>query len=130
MHPSKRKGARGERAVLAILARLGFPWCKRTRAGYERDGGDLHLCPGPAVMCAVKAERTPRWGEWLDELDAQIAQSGADVGFLAVKRQRVGEDDPRGWLAVMPLDLMAVLLRRAGYGEPIVPEQPAVSEAS
>lgn len=124
MHPSKRKGDRGERAVLSLLTRLGFPWCKRTRAGYERDAGDLHLVPGPAVICAVKAERTPRWGEWFAELDSQIGESGADVGFLAVKRHGSSEADPRGWLAVVPLDLMAVLLRRAGYGEPLVPEQP------
>lgn len=130
MHPSKRKGDRAERSVLGILQRLGFPWTKKTRAGYERDLGDLHLCPGPAVICAVKAVRVPQWGEWFAELDAQIEASGADTGFLAVKRHGFAEDDPRGWLAVQPLDLKAAELRRAGYGEPMVVEVPDQREAS
>lgn len=116
-NPNKRKGDQAERAVQAALHKLGFPWCEKTRAGYARDAGDLHLVPGPAAIAQVKNVRSPRWAEWLEGLDAQIDEAKADVGFLVWKRAGVGDARANEWLAVMTLEQMAMLLRRAGYGE-------------
>lgn len=115
---NKVKGDWAERVVQSALRVLGFPWCEKTRAGYARDMGDLHLVPGPAAICQVKNARTPLWSEWLEQLAEQTSNAGADVGFLVWKRPGLGESRAGEWLAVMRLDDMAVLLRRAGYGEP------------
>jgi hypothetical protein len=111
----KIKGDWAEVTVRNFLRLCGFPWCERTRAGYERDHGDLHLIPG--VIAQVKNVRTPVWGEWLEQLAEQVSNAGADVGFLVWKRPRVGEARAGEWLAVMTLEQMALLLRRAGYGD-------------
>lgn len=119
VNPQKRKGDQAERAVMAALHKLGFPWTEKTRAGYARDAGDLHLVPGPAAIAQVKNVRTPRWSEWLEGLDAQIEEAKADVGFLVWKRVGIGDARANEWLAVMTLEHMAMLLRRAGYGDPV-----------
>jgi len=67
----------------------------------------------------VKNVKSPRWGEWLEQLTEQVTNAGADVGFLVWKRPGVGETRAGEWLAVMTLEQMSVLLRRAGYGEQI-----------
>lgn len=117
----KQKGDRAEVAVRTALRALGFPWTERTKAGYERDAGDLHLVPG--AIAQVKNVRTPRWSEWLEGLDAQIAEAKADVGFLVWKRVGIGDARANEWLAVMTLEQMAMLLRRAGYGSPVDEDQ-------
>ncbi|WP_186818731.1 hypothetical protein [Nocardia ninae] len=117
----KRKGDVYERALLKYLRANGFPGAERTRAGYERDGGDFHLDPlvgtAPGVIGQAKNVVTPRWREWLDGLSDQIKNSRAELGFLIWKRK--GITDPAEQLAVMPLREFLTLLRRAGYGTPL-----------
>lgn len=110
----KQKGDRAEVAARDTLRELGFQWTERTKAGYARDTGDLHLIPG--VIAQVKDVATPRWTEWIEGLHDQINNAGADHGFLIWKRRGFGETRAREWLAVMTLEQMALLLRRAGYG--------------
>lgn len=111
---NKVKGDRAERAAREALRALGFPWCEKTRAGYERDLGDLHL--GPGVIAQVKDWGRPDWTLWLRGLHQQMANAAADHGFLLVKRRGIGEPRAGEWLAVMTVEQMALLLRRAGYG--------------
>ena len=117
----KAKGDRYERSMREWFRANGFPRAERTKAGYERDAGDLHLDPAgglrPSVIVQCKDVRTPVWSEWLDGLSEQINEAGAEVGFLAVKRARPGKAPLN--LAVMPVEAMAALLKRAGYGEPM-----------
>ncbi|MFC9514609.1 hypothetical protein ACFTSD_02655 [Nocardiaceae bacterium NPDC056970] len=118
---NKAKGDRYERDVRDFLRGHGFPGCERTRAGYERDAGDLHLDPvvgvGPGVIAQCKDHKTPNWSEFLEGLAEQIGESRAEVGFLSVKRSRPGKAPLN--LFVMPLEAGVELLRRAGYGEPL-----------
>lgn len=118
-NPMKNKGDRYERDLLAIAHSNGFPDAKRTRAGYERDAGDIHLDPDPAtgarVICQAKDVKTAVWTEWLDGLADQIDAARAEVGFIAWKRSRPGKTPLH--LAVMPIEQMLALLRRAGYGD-------------
>ncbi|MFE7744407.1 hypothetical protein [Nocardia sp. NPDC057455] len=117
----KRRGDDHERAQRDYYRAEGFPHAERTKAGYERDGGDVHLDPvigiAPGVISQCKNVQSPRWSEWISELREQTANARAEVGFLAVKRRGVGAAGEQ--LAVMPIREYLVLLRRAGYGEPI-----------
>lgn len=115
---AKDKGDRFERFVLNAAHMKGFLSARRTRAGYERDGGDIHLVrtrSGPEVIIQCKDVVTPNWSEWLDQMTEQEAESGAKWSFLAWKRRRPGGKTPI-MLAVMPLDRMLDLYRAVGYG--------------
>ncbi|KZM68465.1 hypothetical protein [Nocardia terpenica] len=117
----KRKGDAFERLLRDYFRVCGFPWCERTKAGYERDGGDLHLDAvigmSPGVICQAKNVRTPRWRDWVNGLREQVDNAHADVGFIALKLQ--GSAKPEEQLAFMPLPEFLHLVRRAGYGNPI-----------
>ena len=119
---NKKKGDNAERAAMAACIRGGFPWTERTRAGYTRDYGDLHLETihgrngGPAIIAQVKDARVLRWIEWLGELAAQIRDAKADHGFLIVKRPGLSAENADQWLAVTTLADHLLLCRAAGYG--------------
>lgn len=117
---NKRRGDEEERWVRDYLRTNGFPTCERTRAGYERDGGDLHLDPivgvGPRVIAQVKNTQALNWTDWIPALQQQIEQARAQVGFLAIRRTLPNRRVLR--LAVMPLDKFVDLLTAAGYGTP------------
>ena len=117
MNRNKAKGDRAEMVARDFFRLNGFPGTERTRAGYTRDFGDLHLSPGALVQ--VKDCQVLRWSEWFDGLEEQIKGHGADVGFLMVKRPRMGSAQVGQWLAVMPVDRMTRLVRAAGYGTPL-----------
>jgi hypothetical protein len=124
-HPNKTKGDAYERAVRDHCQAAGFD-ADRTRAGYARDHGDIHLATspvGPRVIVQAKNHARLCLSEWLQQLDEQVGESGARHGFLAVKRRGVG--DPGKSYAVMELDALLVLLRQAGYGSPIPEEKSA-----
>ena len=124
---NKRRGDWAERVVQAVFRRYGFPWTEKTRAGYERDLGDLHLVPARAVIVQVKNVRAPRWLEWLADLEEQKTNAGADVALLVWKPGGLGETRADEWLSVMRTRDMAELLRRAGYGHPLVDEGEATA---
>jgi hypothetical protein len=119
--PQKRKGSAFELACQDWLQAHGFPWTEKTRAGYERDWGDLHLVPGRALIAQAKNVKAWRVAEWLGELGEQVTNAAADFGFLIVKRPRVG-DVGRSYV-VMELQDFTRLAREAGYGEPTRKDQ-------
>jgi hypothetical protein len=115
---NKNKGDRFERAVQDHIQANGFPWCEKTRAGYARDHGDLHLDPVTRhVIAQAKNHARLALPEWLAQLEQQTAESGARHGFLIVKRR--GLTDPGRSYAVMELDPLLRLVRAAGYGTPL-----------
>jgi hypothetical protein len=124
---NKVKGDAFQRDQRDFYRTNGFPGAETTRAGYERDGGDIHLDPvvgiAPGVICQAKNWGETNWRKWLEELRAQTVTARAGVGFLAVKRRGVG--DPGEQLAVMPVREFLLLLRRAGYGSPLEIEETA-----
>lgn len=112
----KQKGDRAERAARDWYKSSGFPYVAKTRAGYTRDIGDLHLCPG--AITQVKDCRVLRWAEWLLQLEEQRQEAKADVAWLTVKRPGMGDTRAGQWLAVMTISDFTALLRAAGYGDP------------
>lgn len=113
--PSKNKGDRYERFLRDLFRSNGFPNAERTRAGYERDAGDIHLNPegrknNTMIICQAKDVRQPRWAEWLEQLKDQIDESRAETAFLAVKRSRPGKKPIH--LFVMELEEGLELLKK------------------
>jgi hypothetical protein len=117
-NPNKARGDRFEMDVRDHLAAAGFD-VERTRAGYERDYGDLHVMSGdaeyrkPAVIVQAKNHRAHALGEWLTHTALQREHAGARHGVLVVKRRGVGAAGRQ--YAVMELDDLLALLREAGY---------------
>jgi hypothetical protein len=114
-NPNKTKGDVFERLLRDHLAAAGF-LVSRTRAGYERDYGDIHVLGdghGPTVIFQAKNHRAHALGEWLTATALQCDQAGARHGVLVVKRRGVGA--PGRQYAVMELDDLIALLREAGY---------------
>ncbi len=98
----RRKGARGELEVLALLHAHGWPAAHRNFGSGSRGGGDI--AAGPAgVVLEVK-----RHGGRLD-LPAAVRQAQAAAGPLdvpVVAHRRDGEN----WMATLPLEDLLVLL--------------------
>ena len=117
VNPQKRKGDTFEIALRNHLGDAGL-LVSRTRAGYERDHGDIHLLGdghGPPVIFQAKNQREMRIGEWLTVTALQRDQAGAKHGILVVKRRGVGAVGRQ--YAVLELDDLVALLREAGYAE-------------
>ncbi|MDQ6607748.1 MAG: hypothetical protein M3Z06_14530 [Actinomycetota bacterium] len=98
----RRKGARGELEVLALLHAAGWPRAHRNFGSGSRGGADL--VRGPAgVLLEVK-----RHGGRLD-LPAALRQAQAACGphdLPVVAHRRDGEP----WWATLPLDELLALL--------------------
>jgi hypothetical protein len=118
---NKIRGDAYERAGRDFFRANGFPGAERTKAGYERDGGDLHLDPvigmAPGVIGQSKDVVTPQWKEWIAKLREQIVNANAEVGFIIWRRR--GIPDVGEHLVIMPAREFSMLLRRAGYGDPL-----------
>jgi len=135
-HPSKVKGDRHELATLAALTKAlagtGLT-VEKTRAGYERDGGDLHiLTPDRAVLFVVQCKDVAvnRWAfpEWLRDLAAQRETAHCARGFLSVKRSRVL--DAAQAYAVADMTAMAALVVELWRLRRIIEEMAAESSDS
>lgn len=100
VNPSKRKGDSFEWALIAAaqapdgaLAEVGL-CVERTRAGYERDYGDVHvLTPDRQLLAALQAKNRREWkiSAWLDDAEWQAHRARARWGVLIVKRPRVAD---------------------------------------
>jgi hypothetical protein len=116
VNPQKARGDRFEMDIRDHLDAAGFH-VERTRAGYERDHGDLHILTDrtPAVVIQAKNHRAHQLGEWLTQTAAQRLEANAPHGVLVVKRRGVGA--PGRQYAILELDDLLTLLREAGYAE-------------
>jgi len=99
----RRKGARGELEVLALLHAAGWPAAHRNFGSGSRGGGDITAGPAGVVL------EVKRHGGRLD-LPAAVRQAHAAAGPLdipVVAHRRDGED----WMGTIPLDELLALLR-------------------
>ena len=130
-HPSRAKGTRHElntEATLTVLLAGTGLTVEKTRAGYQRDGGDLLiLTPDRTVLFVVQckdvAVKDWRFPEWLRDLVRQRDTSHTSRGFLSVKRPRVL--DAAHAYAVCDLAAMAALVRELWSLRTIVEEMGA-----
>jgi hypothetical protein len=96
----KRKGSQFERDVVAYLRLAGFPQAARTLAGASEDRGAVLEC-----KCAARIDLAG----WLAE--ARLEAEHAGLGRFAVIAKRRGVADVAESYAVVPLWLLAELLR-------------------
>lgn len=100
---NKRKGDDAERWVRDYAIANGFPGAERTKAGYERDAGDIHLekWKRHGAILQVKNVVTPNWTKWFEQLEMQKDEAQADIAVLITKRVRFGAKNIQHWFAVM-----------------------------
>jgi hypothetical protein len=117
VNPSKDKGDRFEWHTINMLGRALKPFgliVERTRAGYQRDAGDVHvLTPDREVLFTLQCKNYPqaRWElpAWLRQLHRQRLVAGARFGgFLVLKRPRVLDAEQS--YALLDLASMAALV--------------------
>jgi hypothetical protein len=97
---SKRKGDEFEWALVAlgeapdgVLVAAGLT-VERTRAGYERDEGDLLVLTADRQRLATlqaKNRRERKWSEWLADTERQGVTARARFAALIVKRNGIGD---------------------------------------
>lgn len=113
-NPSKRKGTRGETAVVEFLRVNGFPHAERRALQGTGDKGDIAGVVG--VTFEVKNTNKVTLAAWVAELAAEMAN--ARTGRGAVVAARRGTADVGQWYAIQPFGLYIDLLRDAGHGDP------------
>jgi Holliday junction resolvase len=116
---NKAKGDSFERSITNYLVARGID-AVRTRAGYERDYGDIHIRRAatsvwPSAILQAKNHRTWKLAEWMRALPAQVAEAKALAGALVVKRP--GISAPGAQYVVVELDDYLALLDLAGLTE-------------
>lgn len=99
-NPSKAKGDQFEWDLIKVasdpaepLAQVGLT-VERTRAGYERDEGDLLVLTSDRQRLATlqaKNRRERKWSEWLAATEAQGVTARARFAALIVKRNGIGD---------------------------------------
>lgn len=129
-NPQKAKGDKFELDVVNYLVAAGFN-AKRTRAGYERDYGDIHVLDdlgrlGLILQAKNRAQDTSPWRRlagYVADTELQRSQAGARHAATVVKRPGVAA--PGKQYVVLELDWYLALLREADY-----PAEPETEEAS
>jgi hypothetical protein len=134
----KQIGTRGETAVVKALRAHGFTGAERRALAGSADLGDILVAPG--VIAEVKWGKSAKAASlndveiWWKQTLAEKRNSRADVAFLVIQRNGIGEDRAHlsraffdlGDLWPMasgrvevPLIQLIDLLRDKGWGDPL-----------
>lgn len=126
VNPSKIKGDVFEwnlvNAATTVLEPTDLE-IERTKAGSERDLGDLHIrTPDRAVLaaCQAKNRRERKWSAWMEDAGRQAERARARFGALIVKR--IGVADVLRSYAIMPVGEFLRLLIALHAAESALPE--------
>ncbi len=116
MKPStaKAKGRETEQLLVDWLHQHGVPYAERRRLTGSEDQGDIAGWPG--ICVEVKSGARLDLAGWLEELAAEVRNSRAKHGFIAVRPK--GKKNPDNWFAVLPLPALLSLLAEAGWCAP------------
>jgi hypothetical protein len=155
MTRSKDIGTRAESAVVAYLRTHGWPAAERRALAGAADLGDITGTPALVweVKGGYRAETAGDGiiASWLLETESERIHAGADIGILVLKQRAYGPRRAGFWSAVMTVGTLAqlveatvwppeditlapvrmhlstavVLLRSAGYGDPLPAEDAA-----
>ena len=110
-NPSKRKGTDYENRARDFWRAEGVLACERLAQGGRNDRGDLTGF-GPGIVVECKNTKAFEPAKWLDELEAEMRNAGADIGWVHFPRR--GRPFTDGGCLVPPL-VLAALLRQAGW---------------
>jgi len=145
-------GTAAETAVVRALRTLGFPHAERRALAGAYDLGDITGCPGLVWEVkggdAAKNASDGLIADWLAETEQERVNAGAGVGVLVIQRRGIGAGNAHRWWAIvrakacissadhaaipdfpvrMLLADVCLLLRRAGYGQPLDEPQAVAS---
>lgn len=112
----KRRGRDTELAVARYLATRGWPYAEPTGAGAP--GRDITGTPGLAVE--VKARRG---FDVQAAMRQAIRNAGQDVPLVIMRPDGAGPLTIAAWPLIIPLGHGLAVLRRAGFGTPLVTEE-------
>jgi len=108
MSASKRKGTAAESQVVQALHEAGFVHAERRALRGAADCGDITGIPG--VVLEVKACREQTLAKWIDEVEVERANAGAEFGVLWHKRR--GRLRPESWYVTMTGETFVLLLQQ------------------
>lgn len=108
---AKRKGATTEQMWVEYLQQMGWPHAERRHLSGTADRGDIAGCPG--VTVEVKSGAKMAVGQWMSELEVEMANDRTAVGYVAV-RPRL-KPSPDSWWCVVPAPVLLRLLKDAGW---------------
>jgi len=110
MASAKRRGAATQSAVAGYLREHGWPYAEDAGAG--RGGVDILGTPGLSWEVKARADFSPL--AWLRE-----AASRRGVPMCVHRPKGMGPVTVGQWPVTMRLEDLVILLRQAGYGDPI-----------
>lgn len=108
---SKQKGSSHERNVVQWLIDQGWIHAERRIAGDTKDRGDIAGIPKIVFEC--KNEKRIDLAQYMRELQVEVDNDNAHFGAAVVKKR--GTTDVGEYYAVMPMAMLAGLLKKAGY---------------
>lgn len=108
---ARAKGTATESALVKHLTGEGFD-AERLPLQGMFDKGDIRVRELPWIAWEVKSCRTPRYGEWLREANAEAAHSGTEIGVVVHKPHGTGLGSVGDWHVVMTFDTFLGLLQR------------------
>lgn len=113
MNPAtaKSKGRETENIFVEYLNDVHGLKTERRRLAGVLDKGDIAGWDG--VCVEVKSGAKIAISTWLAELEAEITNSKAETGFVAVRPK--GKPRVEDWYAVLPISVLLDLMKRAGY---------------
>jgi hypothetical protein len=103
------KGTKEESRVVAWLHDNGWPFARRIRSKGAMDEGDIALGDGIPVAIESKATRRTDLAGWMREIEAEVNNSGAEWGFVVVKKR--GTQDAGEYYAVLPMKYLNEVMR-------------------
>lgn len=108
------RGRRTQKAIARFFRACGWPYAEAVE-GFTA-GRDITGMPGLAPEAKATSEM-PK-GRAIAQA---LRNAGRDLGFVIWRANGVGEDDFDNYVVLLRLPLFAVVLREAGYGDPIPP---------
>ena len=108
---AKAKGRDTENRAVKWLHDQGWTNAERRRLQGVEDQGDIAGIPG--VCVEVKSAASWRPQQWIRELEVEIENSGAEIGFIMARPK--GQPDPDSWVIIMPPWMLSRLLHQAEW---------------
>ena len=121
---NKSIGTFNETEITNWLISKGWVFAKRLTQKGAKDEGDISLGDGIAVTVEAKRTKAVTLSQWMRELADEMENRGDDVGFVVAKKR--GTTDVGEYYCIMPMKVVILLLRRAGYA----PARPKIRRKS
>lgn len=110
---NKAKGTSHESNLVTYLKSKWWPFADRLSLSGAQDRGDVRLGDGISVVIEAKNEKSIDCAGYIKEVEAEMKNANAEVGFAWIKRR--GTTDPGKYYVLMTGEVVVKLLKEAGY---------------